>query len=266
MIDQLGNPIDISVTPKRIVSLVPSQTELLYDLGLEESIVGITKFCVHPFHFKSTKQIVGGTKNIKIDKIKQLDPDIILCNKEENTPEIVKACQEICQVHVSDIVTIEDCLELITDYGVIFKKRTNAQRITDKIQFHLNNFKTFIKDQDVLKVAYFIWREPWMVAANNTFINHLLQLNKYDNIYANLERYPEVELKKIRLEGDPEIVFLSSEPYPFKDEHAFEIGRKTHHAKTVFVDGEYFSWYGSRLIKAFDYFIKLRHRLGSISD
>ena len=105
-----------------------------------------------------------------------------------------------------------------------------------------------------------------MVAANNTFINHLLQLNKYDNIYDNLERYPEVELKKLRLEGDPEIVFLSSEPYPFKDEHAFEIGRKTHHAKTVFVDGEYFSWYGSRLIKAFDYFIKLRHRLGSISD
>ena len=260
MIDQLGNPIDISVTPKRIVSLVPSQTELLYDLGLDESIVGITKFCVHPFHFKSTKQIVGGTKNIKIDKIKQLNPDIILCNKEENTPEIVKACQEICQVHVSDIVTIEDCLELIIDYGVIFKKRTNAQRIIDKIQFHLNN------DQEVLKVAYFIWREPWMVAANNTFINHLLQLNKYDNIYDNLERYPEVELKKIRLEGDPEIVFLSSEPYPFKDEHAFEIGRKTHHAKTVFVDGEYFSWYGSRLIKAFDYFIKLRHRLGSISD
>ena len=141
MIDQLGNPIDISVTPKRIVSLVPSQTELLYDLGLDESIVGITKFCVHPFHFKSTKQIVGGTKNIKIDKIKQLNPDIILCNKEENTPEIVKACQEICQVHVSDIVTIEDCLELIIDYGVIFKKRTNAQRIIDKIQFHLNNFQ-----------------------------------------------------------------------------------------------------------------------------
>ena len=139
------NHIDISVTPKRIISLVPSQTELLYDLGLEESIVGITKFCVHPFHFKSTKQIIGGTKNIKIDKIKQLNPDIILCNKEENTPEIVAACQEICQVHVSDIVTIQDCLDLINDYGVIFKKSTNAQRISDKIRFHLNNFETFIK-------------------------------------------------------------------------------------------------------------------------
>lgn len=266
MIDHLGTHIDLSVTPKRIISLVPSQTELLYDLGLEESIVGITKFCVHPFHFKSTKQIIGGTKNIKIDKIKQLNPDIILCNKEENTPEIVKACQDICQVHVSDIVTIQDCLDLINDYGVMFKKRTNAQRILDKIQFHLNNFKAFIEDEKVIKVAYFIWREPWMVAANNTFINHLLQLNKYNNIYANLERYPEVELKKIRLEGDPEVVFLSSEPYPFKDEHAFEIGRKTHHAKTVFVDGEYFSWYGSRLIKAFDYFIALRKRLRSVSN
>ncbi|MBQ0769678.1 MAG: ABC transporter substrate-binding protein, partial [Bizionia sp.] len=84
--------IIVKQTPLRIVSLVPSQTELLYDLGLEDNIVGITKFCVHPVHFKKTKTSVGGTKQIKIDKIKALKPDIILCNKEENTKEIVEAC------------------------------------------------------------------------------------------------------------------------------------------------------------------------------
>ena len=259
--DQVRNQLTLNSTPKRIVSLVPSQTELLFDLGLEDSVVGITKFCVHPFHAKNTKTIVGGTKNIKLEKIKALNPDIILCNKEENTKEIVQACQNICPVHVSDIVTINDCLELINQYGQLFNKRTNAMKITDKIEFNLKDFQHYIKDNPTLKTAYFIWRDPWMVAANSTFINHLLTLNKFENIYANLQRYPEVDLTKLRAQGDPEVVLLSSEPYPFKEEHAFEIGRNSHHAKTVFVDGEYFSWYGSRLIKAFGYFKQLRERL-----
>ena len=245
----------------RIVSLVPSQTELLHDLGIEDQVVGITKFCVHPYHYKSTKQVVGGTKNIKIDKIKALKPDIILCNKEENTKEIVEACQEICEVHVSELYTIQDTLELIKYYGERFNARTRAANISEKINRNLNDFKIYIKDKPIIKVAYFIWRNPWMVAANQTFIQHLLELNNFENIYANLNRYPEVDINKIQQEGDPEIVMLSSEPYPFKDEHAFEIGRVAHHPKTIFVDGEYFSWYGSRLIKAFNYFKSVRERL-----
>ena len=230
-------------------------------MGLEDKIVGITKFCVHPFHLKQTKTIVGGTKSIKIDKIKELQPDIILCNKEENTKEIVEMCQEIADVHVSDIFTLTDTMELIEEYGQLFNCRTEAQNIIQKLNFKLSDFKNFTKNIEPKKVAYFIWREPWMVAASNTFINHILELNKFDNIYKNKERYPEVVLKKIRLEGDPDLVFLSSEPYPFKEEHAFEIGRCTHHAKTIFVDGELFSWYGSRMLKAFDYFKKLHQRI-----
>ena len=245
----------------RIVSLVPSQTELLHDLGLEDQIVGITKFCVHPYHYKSVKTIVGGTKQIKIEKIKALDPDIILCNKEENTKEIVEACQDICQVHVSELYTIEDTLKLISYYGERFNKRTNAEAINEKINYKLLDFKKFIADKPKIKVAYFIWRKPWMVAAKNTFIDYMLTLNRFENIYGNLERYPEVDITKIQQEGDPEIVMLSSEPYPFKDEHAFEIGRVAHHPKTIFVDGELFSWYGSRLLKAFDYFKLLRERI-----
>lgn len=259
--DQIQREIILEKVPGRIVSLVPSQTELLFDLGLEDSIAGITKFCVHPYHFKSVKTIVGGTKKVKYDRIRELQPDIILCNKEENTREMVEELEKIAPVHVSDIFTIKDSLDLIRQYGEIFSCRMDASRITDKIEYRLRDFREYIADKPVLKAAYFIWREPWMVAGGNTFIDHLLTLNGFENIYGNKERYPVVELKKIRLEGDPDLVFLSSEPYPFKEEHAFEAGRFTHHAKTVFVDGEMFSWYGSRLVKAFDYFKMLRERL-----
>ncbi|MBL0013367.1 MAG: ABC transporter substrate-binding protein [Flavobacterium sp.] len=259
--DQLGTFHTFEFSPKRIVSLVPSQTELLFELGLEEQIVGITKFCVHPFHFKSTKKIVGGTKQVNFDKIIALRPDIVICNKEENTLEMVEELRKFCVVWVTDIRTIEDNFQMITDFGLLFNCRTEAQKWHDKLQFALTDFKSFIKEKPIQKAAYFIWKNPYMVAGSDNYINEILTLNHFQNIYENLGRYPEIELKKIRLEGDPDIVFLSSEPYPFKEEDAFEIGRFTHHAKTVFVDGEMFSWYGSRLLKALSYFKALHAKL-----
>lgn len=260
--DQLGIVHTFEKTPARIISLVPSQTELLCDLGLEENLVGITKFCVHPFHLKSVKTLVGGTKNVKFDKIRALNPDIIIANKEENTLEMVTGLRQICPVWVTDIITVEDNLQMIIDFGQLFNKRTEAKKWKDKIAFAQRDFEHFIKDFEPKKVAYFIWANPYMAAGNNTFINEMLKLGKLENIYANREeRYPEVIIQKMKIQGDPDYVLLSSEPFPFKDEHAFEIGRYTHHAKTVFVDGEMFSWYGSRVLKAFDYFKKLRLRL-----
>ncbi|NER15421.1 ABC transporter substrate-binding protein [Leptobacterium flavescens] len=259
--DQISRTVEIPENTERIVSLVPSQTELLYDLGLEDRIVGITKFCVHPFHFKSTKTIVGGTKQVKADRIKELKPDIILCNKEENSKEIVEELEKIAPVHVSDIFSIDDATDLIKVYGDIFDCRVAANKIIDKIRFNLEDFKKFMESRPSHKVAYFIWRKPWMAAARNTFIQHLLELNKFENVYGDRDRYPEVDISKIREEGDPELILLSSEPFPFKDEHAFEVGRYTHHGKTVFADGEFFSWYGSRLVKAFDYFKQLHLQL-----
>lgn len=259
--DQLGITHSFESAPQRIISLVPSQTELLYELGLEEKIVGITKFCVHPYHFKSTKKIVGGTKKVHFEKIKLLQPDIIICNKEENTEEMVVELRKIAAVWVTDICTIEDNLQMITDFGQLFNARTEAQKWNDKLKFALANFKNFIADKPIKKVAYFIWKDPYMVAGGSNFINELLKLNHFENIYEDRGRYPEVEISKIRAEGDPAIVFLSSEPFPFTEQHAFEIGVHTHHAKTIFVDGEMFSWYGSRLLKAFDYFMKLHQKL-----
>lgn len=259
--DQLNSELLFSNTPKRIISLVPSQTELLCDMGLENNIVGLTKFCVHPVDIKEGKTIVGGTKNIKIEKIKALKPDVILCNKEENTKEIVEACRDVCIVHVSDIETIDDALEMITQYGVLFNKEVEASEISYQIQSNLKDFKTFIKNKPVVKTAYFIWRNPWMVAGNNTFINHLLELNNFKNVFGNQERYPEIELEKMGSDQNPELVLLSSEPYPFNDSHILEINKVLDNTKTLLVDGELFSWYGSRLVKSFEYFKNLRDKL-----
>ena len=259
--DSLGTYFTIESTPKRIISLVPSLTETLYDLGLEDKIVGITKFCVHPFHLKSTKKIIGGTKKVHYEKIRLLKPDFIIANKEENTEEMVIELRKICPVWVTDIVTIENVLQTITDFGKLFNCRTEAQKWNDKITFSYADFLNFTKDLAEKKAAYFIWKNPYMVAGTNTFIDILMEVNKFKNCYANKGRYTEIELKTMEKEHDPEVILLSSEPYPFKDEDAFEIGRNTHHAKTVFVDGEMFSWYGTRLHKAFDYFKQLQNRL-----
>lgn len=255
--DQIETTHTFGNTPKRIISLVPSLTELLYDLGLEDEIVGITKFCVHPAHLKSTQTIVGGTKQVKIEKIKALNPDIIIANKEENTKEIVEELSLICPVWVTDILTIEDNFQMISDFGLLFNKQVEAQKWNDKINFAYVDFHDFIKEKTIKKVAYFIWANPYMVAGSGTFINELLKLNRFENVFEDSGRYPEIQLKDLHQKYKVDLILLSSEPYPFKDEQAIEIGKFTNQAITVFADGEYFSWYGSRLLKAFDYFKKI---------
>ena len=259
--DQLGTEHTFETSPKRIISLVPSQTELLYDLGQEAKIVGITKFCVHPYHFKSTKKSVGGTKKVNYRKIKELQPDIIICNKEENTQEMVERLREICPVWVTNIITVEDNFQMISDFGQLFNCRTEANKWNDKLAFALSDFKNFIKDIPVKKAAYFIWKKPYMVAGSANFINELLKLNHFENIYDTKGRYPEVAIEEIVAEGDPDFVFLSSEPYPFKKEDGYEISNYTDKAQIIIVDGEMFSWYGSRLLKAFEYFKMLHQKI-----
>lgn len=263
--DQLQRDIHLKETPKRIISLVPSQTELLCDLGLEASLVGVTKFCVQPHQVKTNAAVVGGTKQIHIEKIKALQPDIILCNKEENTKAIVELCKSICSVHISDIYDIKDSLELIEQYGEIFDCKTKSRYIKRNIKAEFEAFKDFIKDKPVLKVGYFIWKNPWMVVGGNTFINHLLDLNKFDNVYANKMRYPEITLNKAVDCINVDFILLSSEPFPFKEIHKNELQEFYPNATIILVDGEMFSWYGSRLTKAFAYFKTLRLSLQNIA-
>lgn len=257
--DQLGRILQFSKTPVRIVSLVPSQTELLVDLGLKEYIVGLTKFCVHPVGLIKEKQVVGGTKQLHIDKVKAVNPDIILCNKEENTEQIVRDMEAIAQVHVSDIKNIDDALSLVTMYGAIFQIKPVAASLVQNIQKKYQDFlKDVPREMSRKRVGYFIWKDPWMVAGADTFIDYLLDICGFDNVFTSQKgRYPEVQLDQLQ---DLDYIFLSSEPFPFAEKHTKEFTPHTD-AKVVLVDGEYFSWYGSRLLGAFDYFKSLRTQL-----
>ncbi|MEX2350096.1 MAG: helical backbone metal receptor [Flavobacteriaceae bacterium] len=250
--DQMGRSITITKPLNRIVSLVPSQTELLVDLELENQLVGVTKFCVHPESLREQKTIVGGTKQVHYDKIEALRPDIILCNKEENTKEMVERLEKIAPVWVSDIKTIDDCLEMIDAFGDMFDKPQRAGEIRAAIKMELDSFKEFIKEKPTVKVIYLIWKNPWMAAGSSTFINTLLKANHFENSVAHRdERYPEITAKELK---KADLILLSSEPYPFKRKHIKELQQQLKDKKVLLVDGEYFSWYGSRLIKAFSYF------------
>ena len=249
--DQLHRELFVESPPKRIVSLVPSQTELLVDLGLASSIVGLTKFCVHPIGFKESKTIVGGTKQVHYDTIESLNPDIIICNKEENTKEMVLELEKIAPVWVSDVYTVEDNLQLIEMLGELFAVTKSAEQLSQKIEMAYGEFKAFMEDKARKNVAYVIWKNPYMVAGQNTFIDSILQLHRFDNIFKNQDsRYPEVSEDELK---NADAVFLSTEPFPFKEEDVLAL-KNALGVQVRLVDGEYFSWYGSRVLKAFPYF------------
>jgi ABC-type Fe3+-hydroxamate transport system substrate-binding protein len=253
LIDQLGRHIDTTAAFKRIVCLVPSQTELLCHLGLQDSLVGITKFCVHPNNLNKTVTLVGGTKNVHWETLKSLKADIVLCNKEENSLEIVQELETFTQVHVADIYTLEDCYQLMEDYGTLFKVTDQSHNIIEQIQRQAKNYANFMIGRPRPKVAYLIWKKPWMLAAGDTFVNHLLEVAGYDNAFKHLLRYPQVELSDLK-NAAIDILFLSSEPYPFSEKHKKELETLLPGIQIVLVDGEFFSWYGSRLRLAFNYF------------
>lgn len=251
--DQLKRDIQLNKTPKRIISLVPSQTELLVDLGLESSIVGVTKFCIHPKHLRMSKAVVGGTKQINTEKIKALRPDIILCNKEENTKEIIKSLEGIAPIHISDIYNLDDCFELINMYGEIFDIKRTTSTLVANIQLEREAFQISLQHKDKLKVAYFIWKKPWMIAASDNFIDVMLTEAGFVNVFKDEKRYPEIELSHPKLK-EADLIFLSSEPFPFKEDHVLELKAQFPEKIIKIVDGELFSWYGSRLLKSYSYF------------
>lgn len=253
VVDQIGQSHIFKSTPQRIVSLVPSQTELLVGLGVIDAIQGITKFCVHPEDLRKKKTVVGGTKQVNIEKIKALAPDIILCNKEENTKEMVEELSALAPVHVSDVKTLDDTYALMEQYGDLFDVKDNAAMLIAAIQQEAANFIRPQLSSQVKSCLYLIWKDPYMAAGRDTFINHLLSLNGLVN-YIQVDRYPEVGIKEMQ---KVDLILLSSEPFPFAEKHSKELHSLTK-AKVILVDGQYFSWYGSRLLKAFDYFKELQ--------
>jgi ABC-type Fe3+-hydroxamate transport system substrate-binding protein len=258
--DQLNREVTFNYPPKRIISLVPSQTELLFDLGLKEEILGVTKFCIHPAGQVTEKIKIGGTKNLNLELIRSLKPDLIIGNKEENEQGQIQELMLEFPVWMSDIYNLEDAKNTILHIGEMVNREPEAAYLNYLISAGFNDLQALALQQNIKKkVAYFIWRNPYMLAGQHTFINHMLAMIGLHNVVKS-SRYPEVELEDLQLLA-PEVVFLSSEPYPFREKHVREIKAALPQSSVRLVDGEMFSWYGSRLVKAVQYLFQLQKEL-----
>lgn len=255
--DQMGNPVNVPAFARRIISLVPSQTELLFDLGLADRIVGVTRFCIHPEEQVRTKTRIGGTKDFDLDKIKTLGPDLIIGNKEENYPEGIRSLQRCFPVWMSDIYTLHDAYQMMLALGEVTATELTARDLVAEIQ---NEFAALVRHRALpagLSAAYLIWRKPYMVAARDTFIDQMLGVLGVHNAFGDMARYPEITTRDLA-DRRPDLVFLSSEPYSFTDRHIPEFQSACPGARVMIVDGEMFSWYGSRLRQSAAYLSLLR--------
>ena len=257
--DQLGRKITLASTPKRIVSIVPSQTELLYDLGLHEEVIGITKFCIHPDSWFRKKAKVGGTKSIDVEKIKQLAPDLIIGNKEENEQSLIADLMNQYPVWMSDVKNLDEAFKMIELIGDLVGKKNKSLELTNQIkqQFNQLSHHPFQEAGNLqVRIAYLIWKGPLMVAGDGSFIDDMISRCGFTNVFSNKKRYPEITSGELA-EASPELILLSSEPYPFKEKDIREFLLVCPGSKILLVDGELISWYGSRLLKAPDYFRSL---------
>lgn len=244
----------------KVVSLVPSITEALFDLGLTENeVVGRTKFCIHPGEKAKNVTIIGGTKNINIEKIRALQPDLILANKEENIKEQVEALMDDFKVIVTNVETIEDNYYLLKTLGKTFHKEDKAQLFNLKIYEVLNQAKINTN----IKVAYLIWKNPYMTIGSDTFIHKILTEIGFENIFKDRTRYPEIQAEDL---AEADIIMLSSEPFPFKEKHIEEFRELYPDKKIMIVDGEAFSWYGTHIAKCENYFKELLQEIDTFQN
>ena len=253
--DQLDRELELrSFPPKRIISVVPSQTELLFDLGLDEEVIGITKFCVHPNVWFKTKTRIGGTKKLNLSLIRQLKPDIIIANKEENVQDEVEELAKEFPVWTSDIKNLEDAYGMIQGVGGLVGREAPARELISRIK---SNFSKSQTSNLEYRTAYLIWKDPYMTVGGDTFISEMMKFCGLQNIFELQGRYPEVSIRHLS-SLNCQLLLLSSEPYPFKQKHIEELRPALPDTKILLVDGEMFSWYGSRLQYAPAYFRQLR--------
>lgn len=246
--DQLGRQVRLPFPPQRIISLVPSQTELLHDLGLGERVVGITKFCIHPQEWFRTKARVGGTKDVRPEVVRSLCPDLIIANREENEQAQIEALAQEFPVWVSDVDDLPSALKMISSISGMTDTAVKGEELVSTIAQLFEN----LRPGATRTAVYLIWKGPYMAAGPGTFIHDMMHRCGLQNAVAAL-RYPQLTVAQLQA-LDPELVLLSSEPYPFKEEHLEELRAILPNATVMLVDGEPFSWYGSRMLHSPDYF------------
>jgi len=256
-IDQIGQEISLTRYPKRIISLVPSQTELLYDLGLSQETIGITRFCIHPETWFHSKTRIGGTKDLALNKIKALQPDLVIANKEENILAQVEQIRQFCPVWTSNISNLSSALEMIREVSRITNRANAGLSLVQEIE---NRFHDLPAKSVPESAVYLIWKDPYMSVGGDTFINDMMRICGFRNVFEQSSRYPETTISEIAT-LNPGFLLLSSEPYPFKDNHVNELTSQLPGTKILLADGEMFSWYGSRLLHSAAYFNELRKQL-----
>lgn len=226
----------------RIVSLVPSLTELLAALGLDDETVGLTRFCIHPPDWRVRKTIVGGTKNVRVDRVRALAPTLVVANREENERADVEAIGAFAPVLVTDIATRADALAAIRRIGAATQRDDEAGALVAEIEAAF----AALPPAAPLRAAYLIWRDPWMTVGSDTYIHDVMAAGGLVNVFGNRTRYPTVSAGDLAAAA-PDVILLSSEPYPFAARHAAEIEALAPGVRAVLVDGEAFSWYGPRM-------------------
>lgn len=252
--DMLGRQMAVPRIPQRIVSLVPSQSELLWYLGLKDQIVGITRFCLQPSELRKHARIIGGTKTLDANRILDLKPDLVIANKEENTIELIQALQNHVPVWISDVRNLDDAFKMIASIGQLCSKSEEAIALCSIIH---EGFESIPNSKPLLRAAYFIWKSPWMLAGADTFINSMMQKAGFENVLTSSHsRYPIIEISELK-RLNPQVLLFSSEPFPFKKNHFEELQSEFPHLKMVEVDGRLFSWYGSALLESAKYFSEL---------
>jgi len=231
----------------RIVSLVPSITELLCDLDLSEQVVGRTGFCIHPWDTVREIPKVGGTKDLKLDRIRELAPTHVVVNVDENRKEDAEALAEfVPNVVVTHPLGPRDNLDLYRQMGREFDREAEAEVMCGRFEAALAR----VEDRHEQRVLYLIWRDPWMSISPETYISRTLGLFNWRTVPTTTDvRYPQVDLTEVEVDR----VLLSSEPFHFKEHHRAEVQELVPGAKVSLIDGEMTSWYGSRAIAGLDY-------------
>jgi ABC-type Fe3+-hydroxamate transport system substrate-binding protein len=239
----------------RIVCLVPSITELLCDLGLSEQVVGRTGFCIHPWEVVRQIPKVGGTKDVLMDRVRDLEPTHVVVNVDENLKEDAEALAEfVPNVVVTHPQEPRDNLALYRQMGETFGREAEAERLCERFEEAYGRASAAAGPER--HVLYLIWRDPWMTVAPDTYIAQTLKLFGWRN-FCNPEgdkssevRYPEVDLADF---AGVDRVLLSSEPFHFKEHHVAEVAELVPGAEVSLIDGEMTSWYGSRAIAGLEY-------------
>jgi len=250
--DQINQIIEVSDSPERIISLVPSITELLIDLELDRAMMGRTRFCIHPAEKVKNIPVIGGVMGLNRHEIDKMQPDLIFASKEENAQNEIMELAKDYPVWVSDVHNLDDALAMIEAIGQICHKQRQAGVLTQKIREGFRQLDHI--PPDIVRTAYLIWNNPLYTINADTFIHDMLKRCGIENIFADKpEAYPIITEKEIR-ERKPDFIFLSSEPYHFKEKDARDFSRIFPKAEVKRVDGEYFTWYGSHLVDAPSYF------------